>query len=153
VTNQRLIFAQMTSEMLTAAAQQSREQAKAEGKGFWGQWADQFKATLGYTRRYLTMPPAAILAETPGNFGLSNNTISEIKVKVKDIRRSNEVLHEFTVEIRSIAGKYEYGMDENSDYVKLLKQVYTVKESKCHSDTSLKQSISDFKPKFFLNFY
>jgi hypothetical protein len=41
VTNQRLIFAQMTSEMLTAAAKQSREQAKAEGKGFWGQWAER----------------------------------------------------------------------------------------------------------------
>jgi len=125
VTNQRLIFAQMTNEMLTAAVQQSREQAKAEGKGFWGQWADQFKATFGYTRRYLTMPPAAILAETPGNFALNNNTISEIKVKVKDIRRSNEVLlHEFTVEIHSTVGKYEYNTDENSDYVELLKQVY-----------------------------
>lgn len=124
VTNQRLIFAQMTNEMLTAAVLQSREQAKAEGKGFWGQWADQFKATFGYTRRYLTMPPAAILAETPGNFALDNNAISEIKVKVKDIRRSNEVLREFTVEIHSTVGKYEYNMDENSDYVELLKQVY-----------------------------
>jgi len=66
----------------------------------------------------------AILAETPGNFALDNNTISEIKVKVKDIRRSNEVLREFTVEIHSTVGKYEYNMDENSDYVELLKQVY-----------------------------
>ena len=125
VTNQRLIFAQMTNEMLTAAVLQSREQSIAEGKGFWGQWADQFKATFGYTRRYLTMPPAAILAETPGNFALDNNTISEIKVKVKDIRRSNEVLlHELTVEIYSTVGKYEYNTDENSDPVELLKQVY-----------------------------
>ena len=34
VTSQRLIFAQMTSEMLKVAVQQSRDQAKAEGKGF-----------------------------------------------------------------------------------------------------------------------
>jgi hypothetical protein len=70
------------------------------------------------------MPPAAILAETPGNFALNNNTISEIKVKLRDIRRSNEVLREFTVEIRSTAGTYEYNMDENSNIVDLLKQVY-----------------------------
>jgi hypothetical protein len=37
VNSQRLIFAQMTNEMIKAAAQQSRDQAKAEGKGFWGQ--------------------------------------------------------------------------------------------------------------------
>ena len=47
VTSQRLIFAQMTNEMLKTAVQQSRDQAKAEGKGFFGQWSDQLKATLG----------------------------------------------------------------------------------------------------------
>ena len=52
VTGQRLIFAQMTSEMLKAAAQQSRDQAKAEGKGFFGQWADQLKGTFGYAKKY-----------------------------------------------------------------------------------------------------
>jgi hypothetical protein len=76
LTNQRVIFAQMTSEMLTRAAQEARDQAKAEGKGFWGQWSDQLKGTFGYTKKYLTMPPQAILAETPGNFALNNNTIN-----------------------------------------------------------------------------
>lgn len=33
-------------------------------------------------------------------------------------------MREFTVEIHSTVGKYEYNMDENSDYVELLKQVY-----------------------------
>src|SRR5450756_1321745 len=68
VTSQRVIFAQITSEMLKAAVQQSRDQAKAEGKGFSGQWSEQLKATWGYSQRYLTIPPQAILAETPGNF-------------------------------------------------------------------------------------
>ncbi len=60
VTNQRLIFAQMTNEMIKAAAQQSRDQAKAEGKGFLGQWGDQLKATWLYSQKYLTMPPQTI---------------------------------------------------------------------------------------------
>jgi hypothetical protein len=122
VTSQRLIFAQMTSEMLKTAAQQSRDQAKAEGKGFFGQWSDQLKATFGYSKKYLTIPPQAILVETPGNFALYNNTISEIKVKV-DHDQEGET-RDLKVEIHSTAGKFEYHMDENSDFVNLLKQVY-----------------------------
>lgn len=122
VTSQRLIFAQMTSEMLKAAVQQSRNQAKAEGKGFFGQWSDQLKATLGYSQKYLTMPTQAILAETPGNFALYNNTISEIKVKVKP--NQEDQVHDLELEIHSTAGKYEVHMDENSEFTDLLKQVY-----------------------------
>jgi hypothetical protein len=122
VTSQRLIFAQMTSEMLKATAQQSRDQAKAEGKGFFGQWSDQLKATFGYSKKYLTMPPQAILAETPGNFALYNNTISEIKVKVKGDQEGQ--VHDLEVEFHSTAGKYEYHMNENSEFTNLLKQVY-----------------------------
>jgi hypothetical protein len=122
VTSQRLIFAQMTSEMLKIAVQQSRDQAKAEGKGFFGQWSEQLKATFGYSKRYLTMPPQMILAETPGNFELYNNTISEIKMKVK--RNEEGQVHDLEVEIHSTAGKFEFHIDENSDYTNLLKQVY-----------------------------
>jgi hypothetical protein len=122
VTSQRLIFAQMTNEMLKTAVQQSRDQAKAEGKGFFGQWSEQLRATWGYSQRYLTMPPQTILAETPGNFELYNNTISEIKVKLK--RDSEGHVHELEVEIHSTAGKYEFHTDENSDFTDLLKRVY-----------------------------
>lgn len=123
LTNHRVIFAQMTSEMLTQAAQQAKEQAKAEGKGFWGQWSEQLKGTFGYTKKYLTMPPQAILAETPGNFELHNNTISEVKVNLKGANQQNQ-RRELEVEFRSTAGKHVFRMDENSDSTGLLKQVY-----------------------------
>jgi hypothetical protein len=122
VTSLQLIFAQMTSEMLKGAVQQSRDQAKAEGKGFFGQWSDQLKATFGYSKKYLTMSPQSILAETPGNFALNNNTISEIKVKLK--RNKEGQVHELEVEIHSSAGNYEYHMGENSEFTDLLKRVY-----------------------------
>ena len=122
VTSQRLIFAQMTSEMIKAAAQQSRDQAKAEGKGFFGQWSEQLKGTWGYSQRYLTMPPQAILAETPGNFELYNSTISEIKVKLKGNGEGETRYLEVT--IHSTAGKFEFHVDENSDFTDLLKKVY-----------------------------
>ncbi len=123
ITAQQLIFAQMTSDMVKDAAMQARDQAKADGKGFWGQWSDQLKASFGYTKRYLTMDPAAIIAETPGNFAIDNNSISEIKLKTKYLDQEN-TRHEWEVQIHSFAGKYEFRMDDNNDYVELLKRVY-----------------------------
>jgi hypothetical protein len=124
VTTHRMIFAQMTGEMLKDAAKAAREQAKAEGKGFWGQWSDQLKASFAYSQKYLTMAPSAILSETQGNFAVNNDTIHEIKMKLKHTRQGNMNLHEFEMEIASGSGKFEFRMDEKDEYVKLLKQAY-----------------------------
>lgn len=123
MTDQRFIVAQMTGDMVKNAAIQAKEQAKAEGKGFWGQWSDQLKASYGYTKRYLAMQPEAIIAETPGNFAINNNTIREIKLKIKHLDAEG-TRKEWEVEIHSTAGKYEYRMDENSQLVDLLKKAY-----------------------------
>lgn len=129
VTTHRLIFAQMTSEMLNRATQAARDQAKAEGRGFWGQWEEQLKASYGYTNRYLHMDPNAALAETPGNFFVNNKDISEVKIKIKDLHKPGDKIHrrEFELEIHSIHGKYEFRMDKHNEYVNLLKQVYREK--------------------------
>jgi hypothetical protein len=124
VTTHRMIFAQMTGEMLKDAAKAAREQAKAAGKGFWDQWSDQLKATFAYSQKYLTMEPSAILSETQGNFAVNNDTIHEIKMKLKHTRQGNVDLHEFEMEIASGSGKFEFRMDEKDEYVKLLKQAY-----------------------------
>ena len=128
VTNQRIIFAQMTSEMIKQSVQMAKDQAKAEGKGFWSQWSDQLKASYGFAKTYFSIAPAAILSETPGNFAVDNNTISEVKIKSKEQMRGSQgqqaYRHEFEMEIRSPQGKYEFIMDERDDYIKLLKQVY-----------------------------
>ena len=123
ITAQQLIIAQMTSEMLKDTAMQARDQAKAQGKGFLGQWSEQLKASFGYTNRYLTMDPAAIIAETPGNFAIDNNSISEIKLKIKYFDQDNN-RKEWEIEVRSFSGKYEFRMDDNHEYIELLKKVY-----------------------------
>jgi len=123
ITPSQLIFAQMTADMVKDAAMQAREQAKAAGKGFWGQWSDQIKASFGYTKKYLTMDPAAIIAETPGNFAIDNDSITEIKLKKSYLNKDN-TRYEWEVHIHSYAGKYEFRMDDNNDYIELLKRVY-----------------------------
>jgi hypothetical protein len=122
VTTQRLIFAQLTSDMINEASKQALAQAKAEGKGFFGSWGDQLKATFGYTKKYLEMPPQAILSETPGNFALYNNTINEVKFHLKKDYEGHH--HGFEVEIKSSNGNYKYNMDENSEFTNVFKRVY-----------------------------
>ena len=124
VTSQRLIIAQMTSDMLKDAAQKARDDAKAEGKGFFGQWSDQLKMSFNFSQRYLTMEPSAILSEAPENFALNNDEIKELKLNLKNIRQGNTNLHEFEMEVVSGSGKYEFRMDEKDENVNLFKQVY-----------------------------
>jgi len=130
VTNQRMILAQITSDLLKQAVQTAKDQAKAEGKGFWGQWSDQMSVSFSFAQRYFSIAPSVILTETPGNFAVDNNVTSEVKIKRKEIRRGGQVnynrvyRYEFEMEIHSSSGKYEFTMDENDDYIKLLKQVY-----------------------------
>jgi len=126
ITGQRIIIAQMTNEMLKNSIQAARDQAKAEGKGFWGQWEEQLRASFSYSQRYLNMDPAAALSETPGNFAVNNDAIREIKLKLKNINKGNAQveLHEFEIEIASASGRYEFRMDEREDYVNSLKMVY-----------------------------
>jgi hypothetical protein len=124
MTTQRMILAQLTSQMLNAAAQQARDQAKAEGKGFMGQWKEQLKGTFGYTNKYLTMPPGAIVVETQGNFAIPNNQISQINIHLKGASSENGEQRHLEAEIHSSMGTYKFSMDENSDFVDLLKRVY-----------------------------
>ena len=123
MTSQRLIFAQMTGDMLKDAVKQAREQAKAEGKGFFGQWGDQLKASAFYSSRYYNMDASAVLSETQGNFAVQNSSVSEVKLKLKDTGNQSN-LREFEIEIKSSSGNYKFRMDKNKDYVKHLKQVY-----------------------------
>jgi hypothetical protein len=123
LTTQRLIFAQLTADMINQAAQQARDQAKAQGKSFLGAWGDQLKATFGYIKKYQNIPPDAIIAETPGNFAIYNSAITEVKVHLKG-QHENDGPREFEAEIKSTSGTFKYRMNEDRDNTDLLKRVY-----------------------------
>ena len=125
ITNCRIIFAQANDDMLKNAALQAKEEAKAQGKGFFGQWGDQIRGFYNYSQRYLSMDPNSTLAETPGNFATENDGIREIKIHTKDEYRGSDYYRsEYSVEIKSAKGTHEFRMDENNQATNLLKQVY-----------------------------
>ena len=80
ITDRRLVFAQLTKQMLKDAAAAAQQLGKAEGKGFFSRWGDQFQALATLHKRYLEMPADSILAETAGNFAIENTAVLGVTI-------------------------------------------------------------------------
>jgi hypothetical protein len=84
VTQQRLIFARLTEQMLKDAMGEARQEAKAEGRGFFGQWGAQFKANAKVCERYYHMPIDMILRENPDNFVIYPQQVKRVRIQMAD---------------------------------------------------------------------
>ena len=82
VTQQRLIFARLTDQMLKGAMDQAKQEAKAEGRGFFGQWGSLFKANAKLCERYYQMPIDLIVRENPENFVLYPQQIRKVRIQI-----------------------------------------------------------------------
>lgn len=124
VTDHRMILAQLTQAMMNTAITEAQAKAKAEGKGFFGAWADQLSASFGFAKRYETMPPEAALAETPGNFALDNSRIRLIKVSVVGSNDDDSSSNRLRLKIDAAEGNFEYVINEDDRFTALLQNVY-----------------------------
>jgi hypothetical protein len=79
LTNNRILVAKQTSELMKENARMAKENARQSGKGFFGQWG----AVMGSSgsQRYLQMQPQAILHETAGNYSIPNDQIRSVRIK------------------------------------------------------------------------
>ncbi len=80
LTDRRVIFAFVTKEMTKKMVTDAREGAKAEGKGFFGQWGAQLGAFAAFSQRYYEMTPDQTLAETAESFAIDRSTIVKAKI-------------------------------------------------------------------------
>ena len=116
VTDQRLLGAHLTDELVKRVAAEAKAEAKGAGKGVFGQWGAQLKAGFAIGQRYLAMTPEAILAETPGNWALAPAQVRSIKVEKKsrggdDDAPSIDFLR-ITIETAGGKGAYETNDDK-----------------------------------------
>ena len=115
VTDQRLLGARVTDELMKYIVEQARAQAKASGSGFFGQWGAQIKASFALGQRYAAMAPAAILVETPGNWALWPGQVSSIKVQRASRSSGDEIEIDYlkiTIETPGGKGVYETNDDK-----------------------------------------
>jgi hypothetical protein len=125
-TDQRLILAHVTKQVMNQAVTDARNEAKAQGKGYWGQISGQMATwSTGYSDRFLGMTPTAIIAETPGNIAVRYDAV--IEVVVKYIVGGEEDPSEYEVEFVTTMGRFNFKMEDRSVHVSMLSKVFTFK--------------------------
>jgi hypothetical protein len=80
VTQYRLIFARISEQMLKGAMDQARLEAKAEGRGMFGQWGAMFQANAKLCERYYQIPVDMIVREHPDNFIIYPQQIRRVRI-------------------------------------------------------------------------
>ncbi len=123
LTNYRTIFAIQTNQMMQNQVRQARDQAKQQGKGFFGQWGAQFSAASSY---YLQQPPQAILAEQPGNFFIPNNQLRSVKFNAIRNADPDNASTEYRLDFDAVSGKVSlmFNMIDQKKAKQLLTQVF-----------------------------
>ncbi len=69
VTDQRLLGARVTDELMKHVVEQARAQAKASGSGFFGQWGAQIKSSFTLGQRFCAMTPEGDPGRDAGELG------------------------------------------------------------------------------------
>jgi len=120
VTDSRMVFAELTADMMKLAAAEAQRKGKEEGKGFLARWGDQIKACMTFSERYWSMTPDEALLENSKNFSIANPTVRKISVKAKsDSKGPDDVDRSYTeLKVESTAGKFEFKVDGNDRSVK-----------------------------------
>lgn len=120
VTNKRLLFAELTADMLKQAAKDATEESKAAGENIFKRMAKTATSGFSFHKRYLEMTPEAILAEQPENYALEATQIEKFKTKMGDIEYNtpNKLI------LFSSRGKESFDIQSNiSEAKKLLNQL------------------------------
>lgn len=81
VTSHRVVFARITMQKMKQLVADARDDAKAAGKGFMGQWGAQLTAYTAFAQGYLQIPPDQVLAENEDNFAIDRADIRSIRLK------------------------------------------------------------------------
>lgn len=81
LTERRVIGVFITNQRMKQLVLDARDSAKAEGKGFFGQWGSQMGAYSALAESYLSVPPEQALAEAAENFAIERAAIVKAKLK------------------------------------------------------------------------
>jgi len=116
ITDRRLIFAELTKEKVAATVNAARDSAKAEGKGFFGQWGAQLKSSTSYSEAYWRMSPDAALAETPGNWAVERSQYQGAKFRMGATDENTSTPDVLT--IKASTGKWKFNVSGSLGSVK-----------------------------------
>lgn len=112
VTPQRLILIPITKQEIDEAVRTAREQARAAGKGFFGQWGAQLAWMQVLYERYRATPVER-LAQTPGCTVIWNQEVRSVRLKDPPALRAG-VSRDYdektypTIELETTRGRFKF---------------------------------------------
>jgi hypothetical protein len=102
VTQQGLVFARLTDQMLKAAVSQAKQEAKGQGRGVFGQLGAMARANAKLCERYYNMPVDMIIQETPDNFVIYPQQIKRVRVQIANaFDESNNTIDRLVIQAGS----------------------------------------------------
>lgn len=107
ITPSRLIFAYLDSRRMQDFVNQARNQAKAQGKGFFGQMGAQLGWVRLLEQQLANTPPDHILAQDPHNFQIPNQAISKIRLR-QSFDSENQTQESIRIVILTTSGKHQF---------------------------------------------
>ncbi|NLS76105.1 MAG: zinc ribbon domain-containing protein [Chloroflexi bacterium] len=122
ITPKRLIFALVTTQLMKEMVAAARDEAKAKGAGFMGQWAAQMGWVQSLIRRYEGKTGDEILAEYPGSFAITVGEIKKISLSESEDDESGKVERRMVIEGANGKQKYLLGSTSLNDARRLLRQ-------------------------------
>jgi len=106
VTNYRLIFAEVTTQLL--AQEREKTAANTQNQGMMSRWAAQMTSHSDFHKRYLSIPPQEILRESPNNYELRPHQINSIKIHGTQYGSYDGKNPGNKMTIKSTFGKYKF---------------------------------------------
>ena len=117
VTNYRMIFAEVTKQLLNQESE--RAVAGVQDEGMMSRWKAQMSSHFNFHNRYYNMPPQSILQESPNNYELKPDQIKSVKIRAGHYDHGSGQQYSNKMVIKSSIGKKKFSFDNmNSNQVK-----------------------------------
>jgi hypothetical protein len=112
LTPSRMVFAHLSTKAMNQLVADARDEAKADGKGVFKQWAAQMSWLNLLLARYQSMTVDQILAQDPESFFIPNATVSRVRVQRiqhhSDPNSSSSSEERTRLTIETTAGKHRF---------------------------------------------
>lgn len=108
VTDQRLIFAEFTNELMKKEHEKNMKKWKEKGEGFWSKLKTSMSSNFKFHNRYHNMHPVEILNESPNNYEIRLNDVKSAKLRTGTYHPESEKAPTHKMIIKWNGGKEKF---------------------------------------------
>ncbi|RZN61706.1 hypothetical protein [Methanonatronarchaeum sp. AMET6-2] len=134
-TQDKTVFARITSKIMKEHAKNARESAENSGGGRLEKMKRQMGAHFSHHQKYLDMTIEEILAEDDKNFAIDNSEVRKVKVRERTVDYQGFPETELRILIKTTGKKYKLRVNEKIDNKEALELFKRTHGSKVKSTT------------------